>query len=286
MSENTGVKSEIDFFSMLFFFLGRWKQVVLGTTFCTVLGLAYALLSKPVYQADAIVTSRDSQGGGGSGSSFLSQLGGLGGAMATQFGLMNTNLDKMEIILKSREMARRVIEKHDLMPRLYAKNWDAKNKKWKVKSAPSLKVAAEGLRKGILKVVVEPRKKILQISANTDDSTLSADIVTYYLEALNTKLQEDTRTDAEGNRQYLEKQLISTQDPLLRERIQNLMAVEIEKSMLMSTKAFDVLENPSIPLYRLKPKRGQIVIISFLLGIIISCMGIMVMEALAARKKS
>jgi LPS O-antigen subunit length determinant protein (WzzB/FepE family) len=278
-------KNEIDFFELAAFLNSAKLRILAGALAFTALAAVYAFLSKSVYESYAVISTRDVQGGGGGGSGLLSQLGGFGGAVASQFGLVNTTLDRMEIILKSREMAESVIDTHDLLPRLYPKAWDAQAKKWKGRGVPPNKRrAVEMLRAGFLNVVIDPRKKIIKVSIASPDSTLSTDLASYYLEALNARIQEDTRKDADGNRLYLEKQLWNTQDPLLRERIQNLMAVEIEKSMLVSSKAFDVLERPAVPLSRLKPKRRQIVTGAFVIGLVLSCLGVMGMKAYADRK--
>jgi uncharacterized protein involved in exopolysaccharide biosynthesis len=279
-------KNEIDFFELVAFLYAAKVRILAGALAFTAAAAVYAFLSKSVYESYAVISTRDVQGGGGGGSSgLLSQLGGFGGAVASQFGLVNTTLDRMEIILKSREMAESVIEAHDLLPRLYPKAWDAQAKKWKDgRPPPNQRRAVEMLRGGFLNVVIDPRKKIIKVSIASPDSTLSTDLASYYLEALNNRIQEDTRKDADGNRQYLEKQLWNTQDPLLRERIQTLMSVEIEKSMLVSSKAFDVLERPAVPLARLKPKRRQIVMGAFVIGVVFSCLGAMGMKAYADRK--
>lgn len=271
-------KPEADFFTILHFFLGKWKTIAAGAFLSAVIGVVYALTSTPVYEATAVISTRDNQAGGGA-PAILTQLGGLGGAMASQFGMLNANLDKMELLIKGRDMAKRVIETHDLLPRLYPDQYDAKEKKWKGGQPPNLRRATEALRSGGLKITVDARKKMLRLSTFAADSTLAADLATYYLESLNSKIQDDTRTDAESNRMYLEKQLYSTQDPLLRERINNMVAGEIEKYMLVSAKAFDVLEKPAVPMARLRPKRSQIVVVSTMIGVILTCAGLISLKS-------
>jgi LPS O-antigen subunit length determinant protein (WzzB/FepE family) len=65
-----------------------------------------------------------------------------------------------------------------------------------------------------------------------------------------------------------------TVDPVLQEKISDLISYEIEKSMLASSTAFDVLEKPVVPLLRKSPKRKQILILSVLIGLVLSSAGV------------
>ncbi|MFP4165442.1 MAG: hypothetical protein ACLFQB_10095 [Chitinispirillaceae bacterium] len=52
------------------------------------------------------------------------------------------------------------------------------------------------------------------------------------------------KTDAKDNVDYLEGQLITVSDPLLREKLQGMIASEMEKMMLVSKEAFKVVDPP------------------------------------------
>ena len=42
------------------------------------------------------------------------------------------DVDKFEVVLKSRELARRVVEKYKLMPELFENEWDPLKKDWRI----------------------------------------------------------------------------------------------------------------------------------------------------------
>jgi 3-methyladenine DNA glycosylase Mpg len=50
--------------------------------------------------------------------------------------------------------------------------------------------------------------------------------------------------DAKDNVDFLEKQLITVADPLLREKLQGMIAAEIEKAMIISKEAYKVIDRP------------------------------------------
>jgi LPS O-antigen subunit length determinant protein (WzzB/FepE family) len=104
-----------------------------------------------------------------------------------------------------------------------------------------------------------------------------------FLEELNRKIRDEVYKDAEINRAFLEAQIVATHDPLIREKIQHMIAVEIEKAMLVGSKSFDVLEKPVVPLYRLRPKRKKIMVLSVILGFFLAGFGAVVWEGIPRR---
>jgi uncharacterized protein involved in exopolysaccharide biosynthesis len=247
----------------------RRLWILAGTMATTILGLVYAYTTPSVYRADAIIAPKESKGSGGN-IPFLPGIGSLGG-LVMQMGASNTNVDRLDLMIRSRDLARLVIEENHLLPELFPKSWDAAKKEWKAGShAPSMRDGMELLRSSMLNVVVQPKKSIITVSIASGDSTFSARLVRLYLIALNKKIQSEVRQDADSNRQYLENQLSFTSDPLLREKIQGLIGMEIERAMLVSSKSFDILENPIVPNIRERPKRRRILIVSVFAGMILS----------------
>ena len=82
----------------------------------------------------------------------------------------------------------------------------------------------------------------MTISIENEDSLFSYKVLTAYLEYLDTFIREDVQKDAKENRDYLENQLIGVTDPLLRAKIQELIAKEVEKMMVVSKEAFRIVD--------------------------------------------
>jgi uncharacterized protein involved in exopolysaccharide biosynthesis len=269
---------EIDIVELIIMLWNHRKWIAIGTGVITFIGLLYALLASPVYRSSAIIAPKESQKGGNP-SAILSQFGGLGGMVAAQLGLGNTNLDRIEIIIKGWELAESVIKNHDLLPKLFPEVWDSTRNAWDLEDSseiPTIRTGVEALKTGLLSVEPDHNKNIIKIEINTYDSNLAAEIAEYYVDALNKKIQKDVIIEAEANQLYLSKQLNNTTDPLIREKIQNMIAFEIEKGMLVSSQSIDVLEKPVVPQKRIKPKRKRILIIFFFVGLFISIFGVMV----------
>lgn len=261
------------FLGFILYMWGRRAFIIAGMAAGAILGAVYGLIAEPVYYSEAIISPKEPQNAGSGASSFISQLGGLGGVVAAQFGGGNANLDRMEILIRSRKMAEGVIQEMDLLPALFPKRWDGGKQAWKPGVQPSLREGVEKLRTKMISVSLNPKKKILTLGLAAHDSVFAARLVGYYLESLNRKIWHDVITEADSNRHYLEQQLARTADPLLREKIQNLMAMEIEKSMLVASRSFDVLESPAVPHVRVRPKRKQAVILGAFAGLLLSLAG-------------
>lgn len=268
---------EIDVVQLILVLWGFRFWIVTWTSFATIMGLLYSFIASPIYYSQATITLKES-GKGNDASRIFSQLGGMGGMVASQLGLGNASLDKMEILLKGHELAEAVIMANDLMPALFRKAWDPNTKKWKPTDSsniPTVRMGVEKLRKGVIVVKADAKKNIINVGANIYDPHLAVQLVGFYLIELNNKIRNDVMIEANANRTYLEKQINNTADPILMEKIHTMIAFEIEKYMLVSSQAFDILEKPVLPLKKSRPKRNLIVVLAFLLGLFTSIMGVL-----------
>lgn len=244
--------------------LRKW-WILSATAALVAAGTAYALLSAPYYHADAILAPKQQQGAGGGG--LLSQLSGMGGYLASQLG-GNANMARLEILLKSDELALAVATEGGYVPELFPKRWDDSAKGWRKGSQPPNEgEIVEVIHGGMLEVASNVEKSTITIGINAARPELAARMAETFLRILNKRIRMDIRAESDSNRKYLEGQLGSSYDPMIREKIQNLIAAEIEKGMIMGSNTFDVLTHPRIPTEKAGPNRKAIVILSFLLGL-------------------
>jgi len=268
--------SEDQEFAQLLLLIWDKKYLILGiTVLSTILGVLYALNAPAIYFSQATITTKESSKSNDA-SGLLSQLGGVGGAVVGQLGIGNANLDKMEIILRSHNLAKQVIQKHNLLPKLYPKIWDNKLNRWNNNDStkiPSLQQGINILRLKMLIVSLDQRKKIIKVGIEAESAELSKEIVDIYLKELNNKIKKEAFSSSKENRMFLEQQLSQTTDPLLEEKIRAMIALEIEKVMFIGTQSFDILEDAIVPYERAKPNKRSIVMVAFFIGLIISITG-------------
>lgn len=260
-----------------------WKYkvwIVACTVAATLAGVVYSLFLPPVYYSQALITLKESDKGN-DGSRMLAQLGGFGGVVASHLGLGGASLEKIEILLKGHDLAQNVITNHNLLPALFPGAWSAKDSAWKTKDPHGIPTTRQGINflKGkVLAVSLDAKKNIIRVGANAHDSLLAKRVVDLYLIELNNKIRSDVMKDAEAKRTYLESQMGSTGDPILVQKIQAMIAYEIEKQMLVSNQAFETLESPLVPTDKSKPKRNIIAVLSFIVGLTFSLVAIFLKE--------
>lgn len=259
--------------------LWRYRKWIVSCTFiASVLGIIYSLLASPLYQSEAIILPKERDQSG------MGALARFGGQIP---GLQNTVLSKFEIILKSRDLALRILDKHDLMPKLYPDLWDTVLNDWKPELAeeiPAARLAADELRNRI-SVASNSKNGTLTLLSSAGDSVFAKELLDIYMHELNSRIRHDIMSSAESDREYLQAELNNVTDPILREKMQGIIAYQFERAMLVSTQAFEVLESPAIPYMRSSPKRKRIVILAFFTGAFFSIGSIFVGRFIVAERR-
>jgi uncharacterized protein involved in exopolysaccharide biosynthesis len=218
-----------------------------------------------IYRSEATIMPRQQEKS--AASSALSALGGLGGVAGELVGLGGGgDIEKFEVVLKSRELSRRVVKKYKLMPELFEEQWDPLKKDWKENPAPTIQDAYKILM-GMLTISRERNSNVLSIKFDNEDPRFAKIMAEHYLTELSESLREDTLKDAEENKKFLEEQLLQTSDPLLKVKISDLLAKEIEKetfALAQKYYSFIVLDPPVAPDQdkKVKPRRALICILS------------------------
>jgi hypothetical protein len=257
----------------LYLWSRKWLILASAAAFGAI-GLAYSFVLPPTYRAHAIIAIKDQQGGPNA-SGILSQLGGLGGMMASQFGVGSSNLDRLEVLARNRSVLEEVIKSENLLPELFPGLWDSGKSGWKDSATiPTLRMGVERMRVRSLGIRANPKQKNIDVEMEASDSTLAYRMLTRYLEELNRKIVSDAKSEEAANMSYLESQLDGSQDPLMREKLFQLIAMQVERTMLISMRAFDVIEPPAVPLMKDSPKRKRMALMWTFGGFVLSILAV------------
>lgn len=244
----------------------KYKWLIISMVFvASVASVIYSLQLTNIYRSEATIAPRQEEKT--ATSSTLSALRGLGGFAGDLIGLGGGgSADKFEMVLKSRILSYRIVEKHKLMPRIFEEIWDSEKKKWNINPDPTLQDAHKTLM-GMLTISRDRKSDVLTIQFDHKDPEFTKEMVEYYTTELSESLREETLKDAAENQRFLRRQLERTLDVLLKEKIYILLAKEIEKETFASAQkyySFMVLDPPIVPDLnkRIKPKRRTICILS------------------------
>lgn len=259
--------------SILELFDALWHRrltLIAVTAIACALGALYAMLAPSVYETEALIAPQEDHSAGGSG--ILSQFGGLGGLLASQMG--SVSLDKLEVHMRSLELAEAVVREGNLLRGLFPSNWDDKAGHWKNGHPPTNRDGAEILQAKHIRIFPEPKRKMLRLQVTAGDSATVMRVINLYLEISNNQLRSKHDSETTENVQYLESRLMQSADPLVREKITGLIGVEIEKSMVSGARLFDLVDPPTPPVRPAGPNRRFIVLVSiiggFLVGVFLS----------------
>ena len=294
-----GMTVDEDEINLLDLFIVLLKHKVMIFSVVVLAGIAavvISLLMPNVYRSEATIAPTTQEKGGGA----LSALGGFGAMIASEVGIGATgSLEQFDVVLKSRELTNSIVRKYDLMPFLFEKSWDAKTGDWKVGEPSLLQKASAAIlgmfsttpdeKKDVSKsptlqdayktiqamLSVKPDKKqnVMRISFESEDPRMAQAILNYYIVGLSEFLRRQTLEDAAAQQVHLTQQLAKTTDPLLKNRLYELVAKQIEKETLAKIQryySFIVIDPSFVPERKFKPKRAQICMISIVVAFFIA----------------
>jgi uncharacterized protein involved in exopolysaccharide biosynthesis len=195
----------------------------------------------------------------------LAAFGGLGAEVAGSLGvsLGGADANRLEALLKSRRLLQRTVAKHDLLPVLFARDWDPEKKAWNVERPEDVPTfwTAEKQLAGLYTVRNDPKAGVLRLSFDWTQTARAKQILEAFLTELALSIQEDELRKIEANRAFAEEQLVRATDPVIVAKLQSLLSEQVEKAMMARNVehfAFELIDPPSVSDHKVKPKRALI----------------------------
>jgi uncharacterized protein involved in exopolysaccharide biosynthesis len=252
----------LDYFIVLF----KHKWLIIGMVLLA--GLAavfFSLRMTNIYRSEATIIPRQEEKSATPPS--IAILRGLGG-MAEELAGLGTggSLDKFEVVLKSRHLSQRIVDKRKLMPQLFEEEWDSEKKAWLINPPPTFQDGYNALM-DMLTVSRNRKSDVMTIKFDHKNPQFAKEMAEHYLTELSETLREETLKDAKENQRFLRRQLEQTPDALMKEKISAMLAREIEKEIFARAQtyySFQVLDPPFVPDLdkKVKPRRALICILS------------------------
>lgn len=242
---------EIDILELYEILKKYWKKIILFVFIAVSLTIGISYLMTPIYEAKAILAPTSSQSNPSLMSAFASQLG----IISPQA----SEVSEVVALLKSKILQERVINKVNLINVFFDPD-DLKDKTEDEKIWEALRFFEENL-----KINYKPKDNLIEVSMQFKDPQACANIVNYLIVELKEYMSEEMKRVARTNKMYLESQLNKTMDPFIRAKIYNLIANQIEQTMLAEAKenfSFKVIDPPKAPDKKVKPKRIVMALVS------------------------
>ncbi len=235
----------------------------------TSLAAWFAFTANAVYRAESKLSFAQSADQKGVGLS--EQLGGL--AALAGFSLQGASDHKAEAlaILRSRRLADSLVRDKNLLPVLFAAQWDPARQNWKegVK-IPTLWDAYETLSDDVIKLVEDKKTGLITLAVQWTDPMVAVEWNRDLIERANKLLQESAYSISTRNIAFIKRQLQETDVVGVRQALNNLLESELKNSMLAQRSedyAFKVLDPAVVPESRVWPRRGLMIALGFTAGL-------------------
>ncbi|HKF97425.1 MAG TPA: Wzz/FepE/Etk N-terminal domain-containing protein [Steroidobacteraceae bacterium] len=224
-------------------FMWRNKAIIgLSIAICAVVAGALASVIKPKYRAEVVFSPVDSVGS--VSGSLGGSLGGLAALAGISLGGAGKKSEESLEYLRSRQFTREFIERHQLMPVLYARKWDAQRGVWRGE-APTMAQAVNRFDKVVRQITEDHRTGMVTLAIIWRDRVVAAEWANALVAEADAALRH--RAIAEYNRslEFLKEEGRSTSLVEMQTAVDRTMETELKNAMLARTRdefAFRVLD--------------------------------------------
>jgi uncharacterized protein involved in exopolysaccharide biosynthesis len=231
--------------------------------------VALALVLTPKYRSEVVVSPADSSSGLGD----LGQLGGLASLAGINIGgAGGKKSDEALEYLRSRAFTAAFIQRHGLMPILFAKKWDPVRQQWRDPAdPPTLADGVERFSKKIRQIAEDRRTGIVTVSVIWSDRFAAAQWANWLVAEADMALRERSVAEQSRSIEYLKTEAAKTSTVEIQSAISKVMETELKNAMVARTRdsyAFKVIDPASVrdPKDRDSPNKPLIVVLGALLG--------------------
>jgi uncharacterized protein involved in exopolysaccharide biosynthesis len=224
-------------------FMWRNKAIIgLSIAICALVAGALAFMITPKYRAEVVFSPVDSVGS--VSGSLGGSLGGLAALAGISLGGAGKKSEESLEYLRSRQFTREFIERHQLMPVLFARKWDAQRGRWRGEP-PTMAQAVNRFSKVVRQITEDHRTGMVTLAIIWRDRVVAAEWANALVAEADAALRH--RAIAEYNRslEFLKEEGRSTALVEMQTAVDKTMETELKNAMLARTRdeyAFKVLD--------------------------------------------
>lgn len=290
-------EDEIDLLYLLWVIVKRIRFLTVFIFICFTFSLAYLFLTEDIYQAKA--TIMPVQGHKTINIPLIQQLRELDEIKAIlpanfRAAVQDTNTSTIIAVLQSRSFNIHLVEKNNLLPKLFNKYWNKKENKWigevrhqphpeptimeKVfgrkrnfnKFAPTSIDGGELLLEKLKVEKSKPPGNCLELSFEDKDPAFAAAMLNNYITELDYYLRNREIERSIANQNYIQSIIKIQKNEEIRQGLNGVIIEQIESAMYAraaSDFAFKTVDPPLIPQKAYKPKRLYVLLLAFTVSI-------------------
>jgi uncharacterized protein involved in exopolysaccharide biosynthesis len=215
--------------------LRGWRIWLVTAVLGSALGVALALYMTPIYRSVA-VAAIDAQGADSLGGGLLGgQLTGLAGLAGLSLGGSNRRLEYIAV-LDSRALADRFIAENNLKLQFFAKDWDAKARRWTSKKIPSDDDAYRFFTDRALFVDEDRRTGLITVAIEWRDRVAAARWANQFVQRANDLLRVRAMQEASSSLEFLDRELAKASTVEIRNAMFQLVEAQKKQQMLATVR--------------------------------------------------
>ncbi|MEY4979189.1 MAG: hypothetical protein RLZZ352_1459 [Pseudomonadota bacterium] len=254
-----GLEQEVDLLEYLNAVLKRKYSMTALAFLGAVMMFALTFLQDNIYYATAVMAINiDEKPGGVAPKEYRSSdtIGLLERDFVINSAALNER-DRLMARMRSARFSEIFIRDNNLLPYLFHKQWDDKNRRWKEDFVPDIREAIKSFGE-IRGVEYDEKTGLLLISFSTRDPALSAELANKFALQFNRYAKNIALDELAERRNYLESRLRINQNLELQRSIFRLLETQLAAETLINARSTFPLEEiqPAVPpLVKIKPKR-------------------------------
>jgi hypothetical protein len=206
-----------------------WRPVLVTGVIVGLLSLCISYVVTPIYRAQAVLEYYGDPTKQIASQSGVSGLGGFASLAGISLGSEGSQKEASIALLRSRGFASDFISSNGLITELNRSNWDIDKNAWI--EEPSLWQTVDRFHANVLRVFVDPKNGLVNLSVEWDDPILASEWATNIVAMINLRLKKNSIQETNRSLEHLKSQLESTQNKELQRVIAGLTESKIEALM-------------------------------------------------------
>ncbi len=263
-------RDAIDLFEIWDFLWSERFLLIPVTVLGTLIAVAYALYTPPVYQARVVFMPAEEQSAGAL-SALTGQFGGLASLAGIDLGGGGGQAAIALETLESFQFTAGFLEDERMLPVLFSKKWDAESGDWKsgITRVPTLQDGARKFAEEVRYVYKDKLTGVITLTIAWTDPDLAARWANALLERLNDTMRSQSVVEAQRAVGFLQEQADRTTNVEMKQTLYRLIEAQTKTMMLADSRpeyAFRIVDPAFAPERPSKPRKVKVVFMGAIMG--------------------
>ncbi len=259
----------------------EFRLAAVITLSAALIAVAIAFVIPEKYEGVVAVVDAEQARSGGVSTTMLGQYAGLAGLAGFDLSGLTQGTSSARAVLNSRMLVEEFISRNNLLPVLFAEDWDASSGRWTTDpdKTPTRWLGAKEFLEDVLSIEEDATTGVITLTVEWDDPRVAASWANGLVALANQIVRSRDLRDAEKSVEYLKTEILRTNIVGLQQVLYSLVETEMQTIMLAKVRsdyAFSVVDPAVVPDLRSFPHRTLLVAIGTVIGGFIALLVVLV----------